>query len=69
MLNANFGNGQSINYVYNDDGDLTAVKLGEATKYGYAYFNQKDADGKVTKEWTELTYYVNNLKTETVTNK
>ncbi|MCM1365330.1 MAG: hypothetical protein NC215_10165, partial [Ruminococcus sp.] len=62
VLNANFGNGQSVKYDYNEDGELTAVKLGEETKYGYSYFEQKDENGNVTKEWSELTDYVNNLK-------
>ncbi|MCM1508936.1 MAG: hypothetical protein NC177_17650, partial [Ruminococcus flavefaciens] len=62
VLNANFGNGQNVDYVYNEDGELTTVKLGEETKYGYSYFDQKDENGNITKEWSELTDYVNNLK-------
>lgn len=62
VLNSAFGNGQSVSYTYDEDGRITATKLGEETKYGYAYFDEKDADGKVTKEWSELTDYVNGLK-------
>ena len=62
VLNAGFGNGQNVNYIYDEDGRITETKFGEQTKYGYAYFDQKDVDGNVTKEWTELTDYVNNLK-------
>jgi len=62
VLNANFGNGQSVNYTYDDEGRIIATKLGEETKYGYGYFDQKDENGKITKEWSELTDYVNNLK-------
>ncbi len=62
VLTSNFGNGQSIVYTYNEDGEITAIKLGEETKYGYEYFETTDENGEVTKEWTELTDYVNNLK-------
>ena len=62
VLNANFGNGQSIVYDYNEDGGITAIKLGEETKYGYEYLEEKDENGEVTKEWTELTDYVSGIK-------
>lgn len=62
VLTSNFGNGQSIVYEYNDDGEITAIKLGEETKYGYAYLEITDEYGDVTEEWTELTDYVSGLK-------
>ena len=62
VLNANFGNGQSIVYDYNEDGEITAIKLGEETKYGYEYLETTDENGKVTKEWAELTDYVSGIK-------
>ena len=62
VLNANFGNGQSIVYDYNEDGEITAIKLGEETKYGYEYLETSDENGEVTKEWTELTDHVNGIK-------
>ncbi len=62
VLTSNFGNGQSIVYDYNEDGEITAIKLGEETKYGYEYFETTDENGEVTKEWKELTDYVNSLK-------
>ena len=61
-LTSNFGNGQSIVYTYNDDGKLTAIKLGETTKYGYEYFETTDDNGEVTAEWAKLTDYVSNLE-------
>ena len=69
VLTSNFGNGQSIVYTYNEDGEITAIKLGEETKYGYEYFETTDENGEVTKEWTELTDYVNNLKKTIEENK
>lgn len=69
VLTSNFGNGQSIVYTYNEDGEITAIKLGEETKYGYEYFETTDENGAVTKEWTELTDYVNNLKKTIEENK
>ena len=62
VLTSNFGNGQSIIYDYNEDGEIIAIKLGEETKYGYEYFETTNENGEVTKEWTELTDYVNSLK-------
>lgn len=62
VLTSNFGNGQSIVYEYNDDGEITAIKLGEETKYGYEYLEATDEYGDVTEEWTELTDYVSGLK-------
>lgn len=62
VLTSNFGNGQSIEYEYNDDGEITAIKLGEETKYGYEYLETTDEYGDVTEEWTELTDYVSGLK-------
>ncbi len=62
VLNVDFGNGQSIIYSYNEDGEITDVKLGEETKYGYKYFEKTDEKGEVSKEWTELTDYVNYIK-------
>lgn len=69
VLTSNFGNGQSIVYTYNEDGEITAIKLGEETKYGYEYFETTDENGEVTKEWAELTDYVNNLKKTIEENK
>ena len=62
VLNVNFGNGQSIVYDYNEDGEITAIKLGEETKYGYEYLETTDENGEVTKEWAELTDYVSGIK-------
>ncbi len=62
VLNANFGNGQSVVYDYNENCEIISIKSGEERKYGYEYFEEKDANGKVTKEWTELTDYVSELK-------
>lgn len=62
VLISNYGNGQSVVYTYNDEGEVTAIKLAEETKYGYEYFETTDENGEVTEEWTELTDYVNNLK-------
>ena len=62
VLNANFGNGQSIVYDYSEDGEITAIKLGEVTKYGYKYLETIDENGAVTKEWAELTDYVSGIK-------
>ena len=62
ILTSNFGNGQSIVYDYNEDGEITAIKFGEEKKYGYEYFETTYDNGEVTKEWTELTDYVNSLK-------
>ena len=62
VLNADFGNGQSIAYDYNEEGEITAIKLGEETKYGYEYLETTDENGEVTKEWTELTDYVSGIK-------
>ena len=69
ILTSNFGNGQSIVYTYNEDGEITSIKLGEETKYGYEYFETTDENGEVTKEWTEVTDYVNNLKKTIEENK
>lgn len=62
VLDSAFGNGQNVSYTYDNEGRITATRFGEETKYGYEYFDEKDADGKVTKEWTEITDYVSNLK-------
>lgn len=62
VLNANFGNGQSIVYDYNEEGEITAIKLGEGTKYGYEYLETTDENGEVTKEWAELTDYASGIK-------
>ncbi len=62
VLTSNYGNGQSVVYTYSDDGEVTAIKLGEETKYGYEYFETTDENGEVTEEWTELTDYVSNIK-------
>lgn len=62
VLSTNFSNGQSIFYTYNEDENINAVKFGEETKYGFSYFEEKDSDGNVTKEWTKLSDYVNNIK-------
>ena len=69
ILSSNFGNGQSIIYTYNEDGEITAIKLGEETKYGYEYFETTDINGEVTEEWIELTDYVNNIKKTIKENK
>lgn len=57
-----FGNGQSVNYEYNANGDVTAVKVGSDVKFSYEYLQQKDENDEVQKEWTELTDNINNLK-------
>lgn len=62
VINADFGNGQSIVYDYNEDGEIIAIKLDEETKYGYEYLETTDDNGEVTKEWTELTDYVSGIK-------
>lgn len=69
VLASNFGNGQSVVYTYNEDGEITAIKLGEETKYGYEYFETTDENGDATKEWIELNDYVNNLKKVIENNK
>ncbi len=61
ILTSNFGNGQSIVYEY-DDGAITAIKLGEETKYGYEYLKTTDEYGEIADEWIELTDYVSSLK-------
>ena len=62
ILNASFGNDQSIIYSYDDDGNITTIKFGEETRYGYEYFEEKDINDEVTKEYTELTDYVNGIR-------
>lgn len=62
VLTSNYGNGQSVVYNYNDEGEVTAIKLGEETKYGYEHFETTDENCEVTEEWTELTDYANNIK-------
>ena len=57
IVNANFGNGQSVNYEYDSDGRISAVKLGNETKYGYSYQSENGSE-----ELTEITDYVNNVK-------
>jgi RHS repeat-associated protein len=69
VLTSNFGNGQSVVYTYTEDGEIASIKFGEETKYGYEYFNSINENGEVSKKWTELTDYINNLKKTIEDNK
>ena len=69
VLHENFGNGQTVTYDYNEDGEISAVKLGEETKFGYEYSEPTDENGEETEEWIELTDYVNGLKKKFEENK
>ncbi len=59
---ATYGNGDTTEYIYNEDEQLTAIKVDGTTKYSYSYLNQTDENGEITKEWLEITDAANSIK-------